>query len=133
MNESWQYAKLIKFFMNKKSYIVAISILVLGGYLFLRNQTKLPAIGGDRDKKGCLLSAGYAWDEEVGACIRSFEMTKDILQAVKIAVNKIGREYALTVVSFNSYEEIGAYDITFEHGLERRRETVYIKNWQASK
>lgn len=121
--------------MNKKLYIIIIAIIIIsGGVYFLKSRAYPPVVvGGDRDNNGCLLPAGYAWNEEVGACIRGFEMTPDIMKAAKIAVNKIGREYALTVVSFNSYEEIGSYDITFERGLERRKETVYIKNWQASK
>lgn len=87
-------------------------------------------IGGDREEHGCLSAAGYSFDTEVGACLRSFELTSDIKRAARLAVEKVGGSYALTVVSFNSYEEIGAYDITFERGLERQPETVHLKNWQ---
>ncbi len=89
-----------------------------------------PLIGGERDEHGCLIAAGYAFDEEVGACIRAFDMTPDIKHAAQIAVEKVGTGYALTVVSFNSYEEPGAYDITLEQGLARTLVKVIIKNWQ---
>ncbi|TSC70774.1 MAG: hypothetical protein CEO12_150 [Parcubacteria group bacterium Gr01-1014_46] len=89
---------------------------------------KANVIGGDRDSEGCLISAGYAFSKDVGACIRAFDMTPDIMKAAKMAVNYIGRSYALTVVSFNSYEEFGSYDIMFERGEERVKQTVYIKN-----
>lgn len=125
----------------KKQFIIAVIILVIldlgaAGYLVWRNITpgnNAPSknIGGDRDEHGCLIAAGYGFDTEVGACIRAFEMTADIKRAAKKAVEKAGAGYALTVVSFNSYEEAGAYDITMERGLERNQETVYIRNWQA--
>lgn len=88
---------------------------------------KSELIGGSRDVNGCLTPAGYAFDEEVGACIRAFDMTPDIKAAAGLAVKSIGRAYALTVVSFNSYEEVGAYDIMFEKGEEREKTTVYIR------
>lgn len=120
---------------TKKVLLFVLVILLIGaGYFVLRNTTPQPSvIGGDRDSHGCLGPAGYAWSEDVGACIRSFELTPDIMRAAKIAVDNVGREYALTVVSFNSYEEVGSYDITFEHGVDRQKETVVIKNWQVNK
>jgi hypothetical protein len=117
--------------MTNKTYIVmvivAILLIVTGAYFYLF-QTKPAIIGGDRDDHGCLIAAGYAFDEEVGACIRAFEMTSDIKQAAHLAVDKVGLGYALTVVSFNSHEEIGSYDITLERGLEREKKTVYIRS-----
>lgn len=32
-----------------------------------------PTVGGDRDKHGCIGSAGYQWSELRGECIRLFE------------------------------------------------------------
>jgi len=124
----------------KKQLIVAVIVLVIlglgaAGYLAWRGvapEKDAPSknIGGDRDEHGCLIAAGYGFDAEVGACLRAFEMTADIKRAAKIAVQKVGASYALTVVSFNSYEEVGAYDIKLERGVERKQETVYIRNWQ---
>ena len=127
--------------MKKQLIIPVIILAVLGlgaaGYLAWRGATpekESPSknIGGDRDEHGCLIAAGYGFDAEVGACIRAFEMTDDIKRAAKMAVEKAGAGYALTVVSFNSYEEAGAYDIKLERGLERKQETVYIRNWQVT-
>lgn len=121
--------------MAKKIIIVGIltfiAALAITGFIISRNNN-VPnkIIGGERDSYGCLGPAGYAFDDEVGACIRAFEMTPDIKRASKIAVEKVGKGYALTVVSFNSYEEAGSYDITLEKGTEREQEIVYIKNWQ---
>jgi len=106
-------------------FIFAVGIIV-AVYFFNRKE---PTIGGDRDKSGCLISAGYAFDENVGACIRSFDMTADIKKASKLAVDSVGSSYALTIASFNSYEEAGAYDIFLEQGVDRVKRTIYIKNW----
>ncbi len=117
--------------MNRSTLVIIliliVAVLVAGAY-FLTPRTQAPAIGGDRDEHGCLTPAGYGWNEEVGACLRSFEMTPDIMEAAKTAVESIGESYALTVVSFNSYEEAGSYDIFFERGLERERKSVFIRN-----
>jgi len=123
----------------KKTIIIIVVLLVcvVGLFYYFKNK-ETPSIqdtpiGGSRDTNGCLGSAGYSFSEEVGACLRTFELTPDIMKAAKIAVDSIGRGYALTVVSFNSYEEVGAYDIMLERGVERIKQTVYIKNWQVQK
>lgn len=119
--------------MKKKFIIGAIIVLaiVIGAFFLFGNYigTQMP-IGGDRDSEGCLVPAGYSFDSKVGACIRDFEFTDDIKRAAQMAVEKVGRSYALTVVSFNSYEEVGSYDITLERGLEREKVTIYIKGWK---
>lgn len=117
--------------MTNRTYVVIAiaTVLIIGaGVYFYVSQEDVAMVGGDRDEYGCLLAAGYAFNGEIGACIRAFELTPDIMQAAQLAVNKVGRGYALTVVSFNSYEEAGSYDIILERGAEREEETVYIRN-----
>ncbi|MFA5841737.1 MAG: MliC family protein [Candidatus Paceibacterota bacterium] len=92
--------------------------------------TREKSIGGQRDERGCLGPAGYTFSEDVGSCLRVFEMTPDIMKAARIAVERVGRGYALTVVSFNSYEEAGAYDIMLERGVAREKTTILIRNWK---
>jgi hypothetical protein len=36
-------------------------------------QKQKPLLGGDRDKHGCLGSAGYSWCEKKHKCIRPWE------------------------------------------------------------
>lgn len=120
-NTPWKFAVIL---------IGVLAFALVAVFLWQRNTgTEMP-IGGDWDAHGCLTSAGYAFDAEIGACIRAFEMTPDIKQAAKMAVEKAGIGYALTVASFNSYEEVGAYDIMLERGVERAKETIYIRNWR---
>lgn len=33
--------------------------------------------GGDRDEHGCIGSAGYSWCAREGACVRSWELSKE--------------------------------------------------------
>ena len=40
-------------------------------------------IGGETDDHGCLGPAGYTWDEDVGACIRDWELTEVQKDAAK--------------------------------------------------
>lgn len=113
--------------MNKSLIGFALAVaLIIGVMYFLHNEEPSP-IGGDRDENGCLIAAGYAFDKGVGACVREFEMTPDIKHAAALAVNRVGGGYALTVTSFNSYEEAGSYDIVLERGDERAKETIYIR------
>lgn len=110
---------------------MGIIIIILAVVAILLQESRPGGvIGGDRDGFGCLGPAGYAFSEDVGACIREFEMTPDIKRAAKMAVESAGQGYALTVASFNSYEETGAYDIMLERGENREQKTVYIRNWQ---
>lgn len=116
--------------MKKKILITIVIFIILFLSIYFIQKNQSGTVGGNRDESGCLIAGGYTFDEEVGACIKSFEMTPDIMEASKTAVNHVGREYALTVVSFNSYEKNGSYDITLEKGEERNKETVYIRNWE---
>jgi membrane-bound inhibitor of C-type lysozyme len=78
----------------------------------------------------CLITDGYTWSEYVGACIRESDMTQDIMKAAKIAIANVGKSSGLMVVSFNSYEEPGAYDIMLSHSKDTAPQTIYIRNWQ---
>lgn len=109
-------------------FIIFILALIFGAWLFLKEEQDTEVlIGGDRDEHGCIIAAGYSFNENIGACVRQFELTEDIEEAARMAVEYVGEGYALTVVSFNSYEEPGAYDIALERGEERTPEIVYIR------
>lgn len=122
------------FFRNSRYRNLLLAVaglaLVAGAYFVLTSGTdqgEPGPIGGTRDEHGCLGAAGYTFDDQVGACARGWELTQDIRDAARRAVERVGPGYALTVVSFNSYEEPGAYDIMFESGEERAQKTVTIR------
>lgn len=116
--------------------IVVVIAVVVVGYQFGGDQLvagifNQHPVGGQRDAHGCLTPAGYSYDEQVGACVREFDLTDNIKQGAKIAVDYIGRSYALTLVSFNSYEDKGSFDFTFQKA-DGTQTTVKIKNWQVT-
>lgn len=65
--------------------LVIIILVIVGFYFFLQepssveapliegNGTEAPLVGGDRDEHGCIGSAGYAWCEAKGECLRPWE------------------------------------------------------------
>lgn len=120
--------------MKKILSVLIIFLVAIGGIFLFQNyqqreiESDGPLIGGERTVEGCLTSAGYSYSNTVGACIREWEMTPDIIEAARMATVHVGEGYALTVVSFNSYEEEGSYDIFFERGEERTKEVVFIRN-----
>lgn len=57
-----------------------------------------PLIGGERDEHGCLGPAGYSYDENIGACVRSWELSDESMrEAARIAVEYVKPYYSLTV------------------------------------
>jgi hypothetical protein len=88
-------------------------------------------IGGERGEHGCLGPAGYSWDEDVGACIRSWEFPDpDQKRAAGIAVDHLGWRYATTVISVEGLECIGCFTLTIEQGEERERTKVEVRSWE---
>jgi hypothetical protein len=56
-------------------------------------------VGGDKDEHGCIGSAGYQWNEPIGACIRSWELGDAERNAAKVAMQHIGRRYGAAIIS----------------------------------
>ena len=60
---------------NKLLFILSlgISIILFILLLFSIFNVEQP-IGGDKDEHGCLISAGYLWNETLGICVRQWEI-----------------------------------------------------------
>jgi|GEM_PF-2655410 len=85
--------------------------------------------GGQRDGNGCLGPAGYSYQEDIGACGRSWELTDpDIKKAAKIAADATGPKEGLTVVSVIAKECTGCYDVEFD--IYGKRVDVSIEGWE---
>lgn len=88
-------------------------------------------IGGERDEHGCLGPAGYSWDEEIGACIRVWEIeSEQFKRAAKIAVEYKGQSYGLTIVGIEERECVGCFIVHMTKGNEQIY--VELQNWKAS-
>jgi len=54
--------------------------------------------GGDEDEYGCKISTGYSYNETVGACIRSWELSEREIEVAALAAKKLGKTYGLVVI-----------------------------------
>jgi len=115
--------------MHRIILILIVSILVAGAAFYLAIPKESRPIGGDRDEHGCLTPAGYAFDEEIGACIRVFELDEKEREAAARAVVSAGRGYALTIISVAENDK-GLF-VLMERGEKRTQETVLIKDGEA--
>jgi hypothetical protein len=52
-------------------------------------QSKINIVGADKDIHGCIGSAGYQWSEIKKECIRSFELTLQLLNTDKTSFTSI--------------------------------------------
>jgi hypothetical protein len=57
-----------------------------------------PIIGGDRDTYGCLGGAGYTFNDEIGACIREWELNDEQRIGAFLVAEQLGRQEGLTVL-----------------------------------
>lgn len=87
-----------------------------------------PLIGGERDEHGCLGPAGYSWDAEIGACIRTWELNENQRQAAKIAVATIGQQEGLTVVDVLVARCPGCFTVEFSKYQEQTK--VELEDWK---
>jgi len=121
--------KYLVFFMILVVLVLVIFVLAPAYFsksLFVGEKT----IGGERDGFGCLISGGYSYDEEIGACIRTWTLEHiNLRKAAKIAVDYLGKEYSLTITSVNFGNCIGCFTVKLTNKDYHRTE-IYIKNWE---
>ncbi len=57
--------------MKKTLIIVVLAIIILVAVFLAIPRSDV--IGGDRDKNGCLIPAGYSWNESEKECVKEWE------------------------------------------------------------
>lgn len=67
---------------SKKILFISIILLILVSGLFyfflVRSNSVDFIVGGDRDTHGCIISAGYSWNETKQRCVREWEEVNKI-------------------------------------------------------
>lgn len=53
-----------------------LSLFVLSGCSSIESEPQASKTGADRDKHGCIHSAGYAWCNQTKQCERQWELAK---------------------------------------------------------
>jgi len=72
-------------------------------------------IGGERDEHGCLGPAGYSYDNDIGACIRNWELDDDQKVAAAKAVETIlGMDTGLTIIKVERADTDDMYLVTIQ-------------------
>ena len=89
--------------MKKHTWMIIILVLILitASTIIIRNGKQKELIGGQRDEYGCLLAAGYTWNETLEVCLREWEIQGDDRQILEYAMNHTSKEYGLTVVNIS--------------------------------
>ncbi|MFH0752876.1 MAG: hypothetical protein V1914_04775 [archaeon] len=109
-----------------KLILLIATLLLISGCATTSNEEQI--IGGDTDEGGCLIGAGYQTDEDVGCCIRNWELNSDQRQAAKIAAEHIGKTNGLTVESVETKECEGCFTVAFKRNNEQV--FVLLENWK---
>lgn len=87
-------------------------------------------IGGQRDDHGCIIPTGFGWNDEIGACARSWELDESQKKAAKIAVAPLS--YYTTIVNVTTYKCPGCFDVTIKRNDAQEIFTVKLVNWTVS-
>jgi putative hemolysin len=111
-----------------KNHIIIVGLIL--GVIFLIGCAKQPGqiVGNDRDEHGCIGSAGYTWDADVGACIRSWELNDDQKRAAKIAVAPLS--YPVTVTAVDVLKCVGCFNVHLQRNDNSQRMVVRLYNWE---
>ena len=105
-----------------------IILLVLISALFMGCiQTEEP-VGGQRDEHGCLGPAGYTWDEDIGACVREWELDEGQRRAAKIAVAPLS--YPVTVIEVDILKCPGCFSVSLQRNDNYEELAVTLENWE---
>ncbi len=70
---------------NKKIFFISIAFLGCK----TTSKTMVTKVGSDRDKHGCIHSAGYIWSEINKTCLRSFELKNQLYNADKTFIASV--------------------------------------------
>jgi len=94
-----------------KKYLIIILILAIIGISFaiwqlsVKNNEPTNLLGGDRDERGCIGSAGYSWCESKQKCLRIFEELcidpTEELSLIQKMEELLGNKYAKSPSEFN--------------------------------
>lgn len=104
--------------------LLAVAIAIAINYY--KNNPK--NIGGQKDEHGCLIGAGYSFDEEVRACTRSWELDENQKKAAQIAVAPLS--FPVTVVEVNKLDCEGCYNIRLQRNDNPNFIERELSNWQ---
>ena len=125
---------------NKAVFMLTLSVfLLIGAWWALKSipiknrgvqevetEVEKTKVGGDKDEHGCIGSAGYRFDEEIGACIRDWELDENQKRAAKMGVEAADLENS-TVIEVLVTQCPGCFTVTLQAGKNQLK--VRIQGW----
>jgi len=116
---------------NKILFIMSliISIILLVTLLYYSyNLKEKPLIGGERDEYGCLIPAGYSYNETLGVCVREWELNDTQREVAKIAITSKIREYGLAIVNISREKScLGCFTVIVD--VLGHQRTIGVYSW----
>lgn len=106
---------------------ILIGMLLLASILIVGCVEKQVVIGGDKDTHGCLIAAGYSWNDTIGACARSWELDADQAEAAWIAVSPMSYR-PITVVAVESLRCPGCFRVDIQRGDTQVTDSIIIRD-----
>lgn len=101
--------------------------LVLVCFLVLTSCAQKELIGGQRDEHGCLGPAGYTWNEDIGACVREWELDDGQRTAAQIAVAPLSVK-PITVAEVKQMKCPGCYEVVLSN--DQKKFSININDWK---
>lgn len=122
------------FFISLWIFIIfTIAILYFSSILdFLFKTKEEPLIGGERDEYGCLVSAGYSYNETLEVCLREWEFNETKREAIRVAMRYITKINSLTMVEVSESEGLGCFEIKFDILGEQKSLKIFSWNLMIS-
>ncbi len=115
-----------KFKLNLKMILtIALTFVFVFACQRISDET---LVGNDKDNYGCLTSAGYSWNEEIGACLREWELDESQKKAAQIAVAPFSYR-PINVEKVETLRCLGCFIITLKKENEKPF-VVKLFNWK---
>jgi len=105
----------------KKIVLLLILLIVLVSAC----KTEKP-IGGETDEQGCLTPAGYSWNQEIGACVREWEIDEDQAEAAKLVIMPMSYR-PITIAKVDTLKCNGCYDVYIK-GADDQETRMLVRN-----
>ena len=98
------------------------------GQIFVEEIEDTSIVGGDKDEHGCKGTAGYSWDKEVGACIRSWELNTYQRNATKIVTDTLN--FDITILDVEILRCRGCFVVDAQRNNDSKKLKATIGFWE---
>lgn len=103
-----------------KQYLIYLGLIVVfGGVLFYISKVQPTTTQYQTDAYGCLLSSGYSYNVEIGACARSWELNNtDAKSAAKVAADLLSHPRGLVISSIEKTSCVNCFTVHLKKGSD---------------